>query len=110
MAHGVPWWDYHVPLQLFLRGVHTRVVREPVAFHLQHEERWDDRLWRRFGLRYANFVLDNRPRMPDPIAYRIRGRSRRFRLAAMRTRLFHERLGSFLERLALATVGFIDDR
>lgn len=55
---GLPWWDYWIPFRALYFNHQVRILREPLAFHVRHEERWneDDRarlageVWREVGV------------------------------------------------------------
>jgi hypothetical protein len=65
---GAPWWDHWVPIALALAGVDVRVVREPCAFHLQHEERWNLDWWMELGLSYEAELDAWSARLVEPSA------------------------------------------
>ena len=39
---GLPWWDYWIPFRALHRGNPVGILREPVAFHVRHEEQWNE--------------------------------------------------------------------
>ena len=50
---GAPWWDHYLPLIMILRGLTVILPSEPIAYHLDHTERWDRDLWVRLGTRFV---------------------------------------------------------
>jgi len=55
---GLPWWDYWIPFRALHLGHSVRILNEPLAFHVRHEERWDEQdrarlageVWREVGV------------------------------------------------------------
>jgi len=39
---GLPWWDYWIPFRALHLGHQVDILREAVAFHVRHEEQWNE--------------------------------------------------------------------
>ena len=55
---GLPWWDHFLPTCMFLRGLRSIPVDKPFAFHLAHDERWDQDNWILLGKKFLKAALD----------------------------------------------------
>ena len=40
---GLPWWDYWIPFRALHLGHRVQVLQEPLAFHVRHQELWDEK-------------------------------------------------------------------
>ena len=40
---GLPWWDYWIPFRALHLGHRVQVLDEPLAFHVRHQERWNEK-------------------------------------------------------------------
>ena len=40
---GLPWWDYWIPFRALHLGHRIKILQEPLAFHVRHQERWNER-------------------------------------------------------------------
>jgi len=49
---GLPYWDYWVPLVLFLQRVKVKRLVSPVAFHVEHNSSWEQHL-EQFGGKFV---------------------------------------------------------
>lgn len=55
---GLPWWDYWIPFRALHLGHAVRILSPPLAFHVRHEEQWDEKdrarlageVWREVGV------------------------------------------------------------
>lgn len=55
---GLPWWDYWIPFRALHLGHPVRILNQPLAFHVRHEERWNEQdrarlageVWREVGV------------------------------------------------------------
>lgn len=45
LALGVPWWDHYLPLWFYLSGKDRVAIGGASVVHLEHEERWDKKMW-----------------------------------------------------------------
>jgi hypothetical protein len=93
MVFGMPWWDHYLPIALLLHGCRGRQLRGPVAFHVLHDDRYDEHMWNAFGRQFVSEIF--------PIA---RGRYR-WRLAAARWLRSRKRC---LYSVSGANLAFID--
>jgi len=39
---GLPWWDYWIPFRALHLGHKVDILKEAVAFHVRHEEQWNE--------------------------------------------------------------------
>jgi len=39
---GLPWWDYWIPFRALHLGHRIKILQEPLAFHMRHQERWNE--------------------------------------------------------------------
>jgi len=57
-ALGMPWWDYWIPFRALHLGHSVRILDEALAFHVRHQERWDEKdrarlageMWKEVGV------------------------------------------------------------
>jgi hypothetical protein len=42
---GMPFWDYWMPLVALLKGRPLKTINAPVALHVGHETRWDNKVY-----------------------------------------------------------------
>lgn len=54
---GIPWWDFWFPLTAHLDGVAVKRLASPVAFHVEHGDRWNVKEWSRRGKECINYFL-----------------------------------------------------
>jgi hypothetical protein len=55
---GLPWWDYWIPFRALHLGHRVQVLQEPLAFHVRHQELWDEKdrarlageMWKEVGV------------------------------------------------------------
>jgi hypothetical protein len=55
---GLPWWDYWIPFRALHLGHPVRILGKPLAFHVRHEEQWNEKdrarlageVWREVGV------------------------------------------------------------
>jgi hypothetical protein len=55
---GLPWWDYWIPFRALHLGFPLKILDQPLAFHVRHEEKWDEQdrarlageVWREVGV------------------------------------------------------------
>ena len=40
---GLPWWDYWIPFRAIHLGHLIKILQEPLAFHVRHQERWNEK-------------------------------------------------------------------
>jgi len=55
---GVPWWDYWVPLTSVLNGYPVKQLITPVAYHIEHPFRWENKYFKHFGARLVSYLLE----------------------------------------------------
>src|SRR6185437_14415608 len=55
---GLPWWDYFLPIAMFLQGVRPIGPGSGIAYHLHHTERWDWQNFSRLGYQYISLMRD----------------------------------------------------
>jgi hypothetical protein len=55
---GTPWWDYVLPTALLANGVRVDLLTTPFAFHLLHNDRWNEQQWTSVGLHFVNATLE----------------------------------------------------
>jgi len=58
MAIGIPWWDHFLPLHLMLSGL-RHVNIGACIFHLEHEERWDQKNWISVGNEFETILQES---------------------------------------------------
>jgi len=56
MIIGAPWWDHFLPISMINLGVKISAPRNPVAYHLVHDNRWEKDLWVKMGLIYFDLA------------------------------------------------------
>jgi hypothetical protein len=56
LVFGQPWWDHHLAAYMLLLGVNQKCIREPIAYHLKHSERWDNKNWLSIGKRFVEQI------------------------------------------------------
>lgn len=87
---GVPWWDYWAPLVPVIKGIKTKQIISPIAYHLLHETKWDDTMFFAFGKRLRDKLLSlsdlNVPGLEKVIKERYDGESFDFISFSMRIR------------------------
>jgi len=67
-AIGLPWWDYYVPMSLRGRGVDIKTLSDRFASHLNHDGRWDQASWLKFGTLFAAQIVESAGgRAVDPV-------------------------------------------
>jgi hypothetical protein len=54
---GAPWWDYYFPLMMCMQGAELLQPAEPAIRHLEHDERWDSKVWHELGQSSLNAML-----------------------------------------------------
>jgi hypothetical protein len=55
---GLPWWDYWIPFRALHLGHRVQVLQEPLAFHVRHQELWNEKdrarlageMWKEVGV------------------------------------------------------------
>lgn len=55
---GLPWWDYWIPFRALHLGFRVLEVEDPIARHVRHPERWNEKdrarlageIWREVGV------------------------------------------------------------
>jgi len=55
---GLPWWDYWIPFRAIHLGHRIKILQEPLAFHVRHQELWDEKdrarlageMWKEVGV------------------------------------------------------------
>ena len=55
---GLPWWDYWIPFRALHLGHRVQVLQETLAFHVRHQELWDEKdrarlseeMWKEVGV------------------------------------------------------------
>ena len=52
MVFGAPWWDYFLPLLMFMQGCRIYQIK-PAVLHLNHTERWNWVAWKTLGQRFV---------------------------------------------------------
>jgi len=40
---GLPWWDYWIPFRALHLGHRIKILQEPLAFHVRHQGRWNEK-------------------------------------------------------------------
>jgi hypothetical protein len=65
---GVPWWDYWLPLALSLEGPGILACEDAPVVHLTHSTAWQPILWRKSGVTFVRFLLDNIKAPPAGLA------------------------------------------
>jgi len=53
---GLPWWDYWLPLVPIINGVPVRRLVTPFAYHVKHQQNWQQQFFEDFGRRLAEYV------------------------------------------------------
>jgi hypothetical protein len=53
---GLPWWDHFVPIQLYKLGLRPVHLSKSVAYHLEHDDRWDEAAWIYLGELFISFI------------------------------------------------------
>ncbi len=61
---GMPWWDYWVPLLPLLRGIPVKQLISPVAFHVRHPLKWDEKYFGYLGCKFLEYLKNEKP-APD---------------------------------------------
>lgn len=56
---GLPWWDYWAALVPALRGVPTKKLTTPVAYHITHETNWVSDSWVKYAKHITNYIDPN---------------------------------------------------
>lgn len=53
---GLPWWDYWLPLVPIINGVPVRRLITPFAYHVKHQQNWQQQFFETFGRILATYV------------------------------------------------------
>lgn len=56
---GLPWWDYWAALVPALRGVPTKKLITPVAYHITHDTNWASDSWVKYAKHITNYIDPN---------------------------------------------------
>lgn len=57
---GATWWDIWVPLAMILKKVPAKRIIAPLAFHVLHKNRWDEKEWLLNSNRLMKLIADNK--------------------------------------------------
>jgi glycosyltransferase involved in cell wall biosynthesis len=53
---GLPWWDYWLPLVPMIKGMPVRKLITPFAYHVKHQQNWQQQFFETFGRRVAEYL------------------------------------------------------
>jgi hypothetical protein len=53
---GTPWWDYWAPLVPIVKGLPTKQLTSPFAYHIKHPARWSGKYVSEFGSRFFDYL------------------------------------------------------
>ena len=56
---GIPWWDFWFPLTAHLDGIAIKRLASPVAYHVEHGDRWNPKEWERRGKECIEYFFNN---------------------------------------------------
>lgn len=94
---GAPWWDYYFPIMMCLRGAEPAQPVMPAILHLEHDERWDSKVWHELGQSSLNAMLSLLSRAP--LSSDVKAAD----YAAALHRAFQRKTGNMLSDLAYHT-------
>jgi glycosyltransferase involved in cell wall biosynthesis/MoaA/NifB/PqqE/SkfB family radical SAM enzyme/GT2 family glycosyltransferase len=52
---GATWWDYWLPLIIYLAGHKSKKLVSPTAYHLKHSNKWDQAQWLSMGSQFYEY-------------------------------------------------------
>jgi glycosyltransferase involved in cell wall biosynthesis len=55
---GLPWWDYWFPLVPMINGIAVRRLITPFAYHVKHQQNWQQQFFETFGRRLAEYLAE----------------------------------------------------
>ena len=67
LIFGVAWWDHYFPWLMGADNCRAIHAAKPLAFHLEHKERWEWRLCIDLGYRFPQEVLGLLQQVPLPL-------------------------------------------
>ena len=71
MIIGAPWWDHFLPISMINLGIKISAPRNPVVYHLIHDNRWENDLWVKMGLIFFDLASEYiKPRNSAILSYK----------------------------------------
>jgi hypothetical protein len=68
---GQPWWDYWLPLAYAAAGGKLMKVKDPILFHLDHPQKWNQGQWIANGQKTVRYFLRSSGELPEEFAAEI---------------------------------------
>jgi hypothetical protein len=68
---GQPWWDYWLPLAYAAAGGKLMKIEEPILFHLDHPQKWNQGQWIANGQKTVRYFLRSSGELPEEFAAEI---------------------------------------
>ena len=54
LVFGAPWWDYWLPLNYCVNGIHVSEIMEEIGFHIRHDTNWSEEAYKSCGIEFLN--------------------------------------------------------
>lgn len=54
LVFGAPWWDYWLPINCCVNGIHTFEIMEEIGFHVRHDMNWSEEAYKACGIEFLN--------------------------------------------------------